>query len=81
MGQTLVAVDPEALQKLTEEVAALRAAIRSVHMSPAPEWVPVNDYAKTAGVTRRTVMNWIERGQIDSRRHGAKVMVRANPAA
>ncbi|MTH36441.1 hypothetical protein GL279_17775 [Paracoccus limosus] len=77
MPKMLVAIDPDALAELKAEISALRSEIRSVRMTPAPEWVPAGEYAKLAGVTRRTVMNWISAGQIESNRHGATVMVRA----
>lgn len=77
----LIAVDPDALAEIKAEIAVLRREIQSVHLSPRPEWVPASEYAKTAGGTRRTVMNWIAAGQIESSRHGATVMVRAGRGA
>lgn len=76
----MVAVDPDALASLQAEIAALRAEIKAVQMIPKPDWVDSAEYAKQIGVTRRTVMNWIASGQIDSRRRGSKVFVRSNPA-
>lgn len=81
MPKIMVAIDPDALAELKAEISALRSEIRSVRMAPAPEWVPASEYAKMAGVTRRTVMNWISGGQIESSRHGATVMVRASRGA
>ncbi len=77
----MVAVDPEALASLQAEIAALREEIKAVKMIPKPDWVDSAEYAKQIGVTRRTIMNWISNGQIDSRRQGSKVFVRSNPAA
>lgn len=81
MPKIMVAVDPDALSAVQAELAALRAEIRAVRMMPAPEWMPAGEYAKQAGVTRRTVMNWIAAGRIESSRHGATVMVRASRGA
>ena len=77
----MVAIDPDALEALRQELAALRSEIRGVRMSAAPEWMDAAAYAKERGVTRRTVMNWIARGEIDSRRAGSKTEVRINPSA
>lgn len=77
----MVAVDPDALNALREELAALRNEIRSVRMEPRAEWLAASEYAKSRGVTRRTVLNWVSRGEVDSRREGSKLFVRANPGA
>ena len=71
--KTLIAVDPDALTALAAEVAALRAEIRAVRMTPAPQWVTADEYAKMMGVTRRTVANRIAAGQVESSRLGRTV--------
>jgi len=76
----LIAVDPDALAEIKAELVALRNEIRAVRMSPMPEWVTAHEYAEQVGVTRRTVMNWIAAGQIESSRHGATVLVRSRPS-
>lgn len=76
----MVAVDPDALNALREELAALRNEIRSVRIEAKPEWMDAGAYAKQRGISRRTVMNWIARGEIDSRRIGSKTEVRATGA-
>lgn len=81
MPKMMVAVDPDALAGLHAKLDALNARLDAIRMAPAPEWVSASEYAKSAGVTRRTVMNWINAGQIESSRHGATVMVRANRGA
>lgn len=77
----MVAVDPDALNALREELAALRNEIRGVRMEAKPEWLPAADYAKSRGVTRRTVLNWVAKGEVESRREGSKLFVRFNPGA
>lgn len=77
----MVAVDPDALTQILSRLTELEGAIRAVKMTPAPEWVTATDYAKQTGVTRRTVMNWIAAGEIETSRHGRTVMVRANQGA
>lgn len=77
----MVAVDPDALAALQAEIAALRREVRAVRMVPKPEWVTAAEYAKQLGVTRRTVMNRIAAGSIQSSRQGNTVLVRANPDA
>ena len=77
----MVAVDPDALNALREELVALRNEIRSVRMEAKPEWIDAADYAKERGVTRRTVFNWVTRGEVESRREGKKLFVRVSPSA
>lgn len=77
----MLAIDPDALAELNRKIDALTDAVQSVRMSPAPEWVTATEYAKQVGVTRRTVTNWIARGEIESSRRGATLLVRANPAS
>nr|WP_138918326.1 helix-turn-helix domain-containing protein [Paracoccus sp. TRP] len=81
MPKIMVAVDSDALAEIHAKLDALSAKIDAVRVAPVPEWMPAGEYAKLAGVTRRTVMNWIAAGRIESSRHGATVMVRANPGA
>lgn len=76
MPKRLVAIDLDALADLKAEIPELCSEIRAIRLAPAPEWVPAGEYAKMAGVTRRTAMNWINAGRIESSRHGATVMVR-----
>lgn len=73
----MIAVDAGELAALRDEIRALREEIRAVRIAPLPEWIPVAEYATRAGVTTRTVRNWIASGQLDTYRHGSKVMVRA----
>lgn len=79
--KTLIAIDPDAFAALTAEIAAQRAEIRFVRMSPAPEWVTAAEYATMVSVTRRTVLNRVARGEIETRRQGRTLLVRVNPSA
>lgn len=74
--RTLIAIDPTELQALRDELAALRRAIESVSMSPRPQWVTVAEYAKMRGKTPKTVRNWINAGQIETKREGSVTLVR-----
>lgn len=80
-GRLMVAVDPSALDELRQELAALRDEIKSVRIVAAPEWLDAGEYARQRGVSRRTVMNWIARGQVESRRTGSKTEVRVSRGA
>lgn len=75
----MIAIDPGALDALNHKLDALISEIRSVRMTPKPEWVTATEYAQQLGVTRRTVTNWIARGEIQSSRRGATLLVQANP--
>lgn len=72
----MIAVDPAALQALTDEVAALRRAVERVQMTPAPAWVTVADYAVRVGRTEKTVREWVREGKVESRRDGTVLMIR-----
>lgn len=76
----MIAVDAAEITALRDEIRALREEIRAVRITPLPEWIPVPEYAAKVGVTTRTVRNWIISGQLETYRHGSKVMVRAIPA-
>jgi len=75
-AQLMVAIDPHALEALRSEMAALRAEGRAARITSLPEWIDAGEYARQLGVTRRTVMNRIAAGEIDSRRVGSKTQVR-----
>ena len=71
-----------------DDIAAIRAMVEAMQrkldavvMQPRPEWVTVHEYAQLAGVTPRTVRNWITAGELKTYRHGSKVMVRASQDA
>ena len=74
----MIAVDNERLDRLEAAIADLHKAVTQPRVEALPEWMPLNDYARHAGVTARTVRNWIDKGEIETRRHGSKVMVRAS---
>lgn len=74
--QTLIVVDPDALQSLRDEIASLRRSIESVNMQPKPEWLPVNDYAKYIGKSRKTVMRRIAEGSVETKHIGGVRMVK-----
>lgn len=78
-NRLMIEVDAVELVELRDEIRALREELRSVRITPLPEWIPAKEYAERVGVTPRTVRNWIKSGQIETYRHGSKVMVRAKP--
>ena len=73
---TMVAVDPAALQALCDQVAALRSALERVIITPRPEWLTVDDYAKFTQQSRRTVLRRISEGAVELRKIGGKRMIR-----
>lgn len=72
----LIAVDPAELTALRDELAALRRAIEAVQMTPAPDWMPIQDYARRVGRSTKTVRTWIRGGSLETRRDGSVIMVR-----
>lgn len=77
-NRLIIEVDAIELAELRDEIRALREEIRLVRMTPMPAWITAKEYAERAGVTTRTVRNWINSGQLETYRHGKTVMVRAN---
>jgi len=75
-AQTLIAIDPAALQSIRDELAALRRSIEAVNMTAQPEWMTVNDYAAFIGKSRKTVLRYIEAGQIETAHMCGARMVR-----
>lgn len=74
--RTLIAIDPEALDSLREEIAALRRDIAGVTMAPRPEWVPIAEFATTMKRSTKTVRRMIDRGEVDSKRIGSATLVK-----
>lgn len=74
----LITVDAGELAALREEIRALREEMRALTIAQRPEWVPVTEYARHAGVTPRTVRNRIASGELETYRHGKTTMIRAN---
>lgn len=77
----MVAVDPDALDAIMAKLDALDQHIRAAQIASAPEWVDAGAYARRRGVSRRTVMNWIAKGEVESRRTGSKTEVRISQGA
>ncbi|MCG6112614.1 MAG: helix-turn-helix domain-containing protein [Paracoccus sp.] len=74
----MIEVDAVELVELRDEIRALRDEIRSVRISPLPEWITAKYHAERAGVTPRTVRNWIASGELETYHHGKTTMIRAN---
>jgi len=81
MTQHLIAIDPNALQSLRDDIAKLQATIAKMQFAPTPEWLTLADYAKHVGRTERTVRNWKDAGQIETKREGNATLVRVSPTA
>lgn len=79
-NQTLIAVDPSALDRVTQELRRLHQRLDAFEMQPRPEWVTVAEYAEKVGRTKRTVRNWIDAGMIDTKTEGKLRLVRVNQA-
>jgi P2-related tail formation protein len=75
--RTLIAVDAGELASLKAEVRALRQAIESISMQARPEWMQIKDYAAHIGRTERTVRNMAKRGEIETKRAGSVILIRA----
>jgi len=75
-----IAIDPSALDALRSEIARIHARLDAVAMTPAPEWVTVDQFADMIGKSRRTVLRRIDAGEIEARQIGGERMVRVNPA-
>lgn len=73
----MIAVDEARLDAIMSELAALRREIAGVRMAPAPEWLPLPDYAEKVGRTTKTVRNWVRDGLVESKRDGNVLMIRA----
>ena len=64
-AQTMLVIDPNALQGLHDEIAALRRLFEGGVLQPRPDWMNVNDYAAYIGKSRRTVLRMIATGSIE----------------
>ncbi|KFI24144.1 MerR family transcriptional regulator [Paenirhodobacter enshiensis] len=74
---TLIAIGSNDLSRIEAKIDALFSQMRAVQMTPRPEWVSVQEYAKSVSRSERTVREWIKAGRIESRRQGNLLQVRA----
>lgn len=81
MGRQALIIEADQFEALRDEIRAMRDELRAVRLSPKPEWITAAEYAHQAKVTPRTVRNWINRGEVESKRAGKTVMIRVNPSA
>ncbi len=70
-------IGSDEIQALRAEIAALIRQMQAIQMTPRPEWVSVQEYAKSVSRSERTVREWIKAGRIESRRQGNLLQVRA----
>ena len=50
-------------------------------MSEMPDFLPVPDAARAAGVSERTIWRWVRAGQVDTVRVGRRLLVRPRASA
>ena len=74
--QMMIAIDETVLTGIQQELAALRALLERVEMTPKPNWLPVTAYAKQVGKSEKTIRNWVRDGRVESRRDGTVLMIR-----
>lgn len=80
-AQQLIAIDPDALEEIMDQLTRLHTRLDRVEMRPKPEWLTINDYAEYVEREPRTVRNWINAGTVQTKKDGRRTMVRINPAA
>lgn len=73
----LTLVDDARLARIEATQAEILRRLQAVNMTPAPEWVPLAEYAAQINRTPKTVRNWIRAGRIESRRSGSVLLVKA----
>ena len=76
----LIAIDPNALESLRQELARLHKRLDQFEMQPKPEWIPADQFAKQVGKSLRTIKRWTNEGKIETKRVGAVLMVRSAEA-
>lgn len=77
----LIAIDPQALEALCDEVSRLHKRLDAVQMIPRPEWVTVEEFAKLIDRHPRTVKRRIKAGEVETREIAGVCMVRVNLGA
>jgi excisionase family DNA binding protein len=78
---TLIAIDPNALQALTDELARVNRRLDAVQMTAMPEWLTVENYAELIGKTKRTVTRMIDSGKLEVKHTGGIRLIHVNLAA
>lgn len=75
-AQTLIAIDPAALQRVLDELGVIRRALEGVSMTPRPEWLTVADYAAFIGKSARTVKRMVDEGKVETKHVGHVRLIR-----
>jgi hypothetical protein len=68
----LIAINTEALAEVLRRLDRIERAVAT----RPPEWVSIAAYAAQQGVTRRTVLRWIDAGSVEAKGAGRGRMVR-----
>lgn len=74
--RAMILIGDDDLAAIHAKLDAIAARMDQVHVEPLPDWVSVQRYAEIMGRSERTVRNWINAGQIESRRIGGVLQVR-----
>lgn len=76
MTQQLAIIDVSALDDMRQEIAALRRAIESATIKPAPEWVSVSEAASLRGCSASTISRLIASGRMEAKGAGKSRLVK-----
>ena len=64
------------LQPLHAEMAAIRARLDAVAMTPQPDWMNVKDYARRIGKSPQSVKRYVAAGELETKRACGVLMIR-----
>jgi len=76
MSQSLIAVDPERLDRLEAELRALREQLQGATIVPRPEWLTVAQAADALNVSGETIRRRIASGELEAKGSGKTRRVR-----
>ena len=80
MAQTLFTIteaDLDRLERIARQLADLQDMLGKVVMSPRPEWVTVDEYAAEIGKSKRTVLRYIETGNLETKQECGTLLIKA----
>lgn len=77
-AQTLIAVDPDALEAVARELKRINDRLDAVEMQPRPDWLTVPQYAEMIGRSKDTVNRRIRAGRLAVKDMGGTRMVKVN---
>ena len=77
--QAFTLVPVERLDRMESLLRDLASRLEGATVTPAPEWLTLNEYAKRIGKTRRTVKNWKDAGKLETKIENGETLVRVSP--